>query len=614
MERGIFTMCGIVGYIGTSKALPVILDGLKRLEYRGYDSAGTAVLYNNTLEVMKKEGRLDIVNKLLDKDIHSYVGIGHTRWATHGKPSDINAHPHTDCKKEICVVHNGIIENYMDLRESLEKEGHLFVSQTDTEVIPHLIEKHYSHSIFEAVKKAVKELKGSFAMVVACKKDTDELIAVRKDSPLVIGLGEGENFIASDIPAILHKTRKMYILDDDEIAIVRRTGVDVYTNLGEKVEKSIFEPTWDPIMAEKSGYEHFMLKEINEEPTAIQATLSGRIKGGQRVNFEGFDLCEEEVRKIKKIFIVACGTASYAGLVGKYLIEEHARIPVEVDLGSEFRYRNPIIDKDMLTIIISQSGETADTLASLRLAKAKGSRILAITNVVGSTVDREADDIIHTWAGPEIAVASTKAFVTQLVVLNLLSIFLAQKLGTLKEGVIRTALKEIQQLPEKAQSILDNSWKIEELGKKYSNFEDVFFIGRGMDFALSLEGALKLKEISYVRAEAYAAGELKHGTLALIEEGVPVIALATQNSILDKLISNIKEVKARGADVIAVAPSSNGSVGKSCDRIIEIPQAIEQLMPILSVIPLQLFAYYVAKARGCDIDKPRNLAKSVTVE
>jgi len=609
-------MCGIVGYIGKNEAVPVLLDGLGRLEYRGYDSAGVTVVSQGKLKTTKAVGRLAKVGELLKQNpLPGTVGIGHTRWATHGRPSDRNAHPHQDCSKKFSVVHNGIIENYQELKEELQEKGHIFSSETDTEVIPHLIEELYDGDLASSVRKALARMVGAFAIAVLDEAHPDTIVVARKQSPLIVGLGEGENFVASDIPAILPYTREIYILEDGEMAVVKAGEILVTDFTGKPVAKEVFHVEWDVEAAEKGGYEDFMLKEIHEQPRAIRDTLSGAIDRQtkqvvlSRVNFpEGF------IKNLSRIHVVACGTAYHAGLVGKYVIEKMLRIPVDVEVASEFRYREPLVQPGSLTIVISQSGETADTLAGLREAKRLGSRILAITNVVGSSVAREADDLILTLAGPEIAVASTKAYTTQLLALYLLAIYMAQEKGVIAEDERIKLIDAICELDTKLEKVLNTETKIKEFAEDFKHCENIFFIGRGLDYAVSLEGALKLKEISYIHAEAYAAGELKHGTLALIVEGVPVFALVTQEDLYEKMISNIKEVKAREATVVALAMAGDHETSKSVDYVLHIPQTHPMLTPILSVVPLQLFAYYAAKARGCDVDKPRNLAKSVTVE
>lgn len=609
-------MCGIVGYIGAKEAVPILLDGLKKLEYRGYDSAGVAVYTGTDLSIRKTKGRLVSLEEILILErLPGTIGIGHTRWATHGEPSDVNSHPHTNHSGDIAVVHNGIIENYLRLKEWLTEKGYPFASDTDTEVVAHLINYFYDGDLLQAVLSTLRRLVGSYALGVICKSNPDELIAVRKDSPLVVGLGQGENFIASDIPAILSHTRDVYLLEDKEIAVITRDQVTLYNDEGDRIEKEPFRVHWDVAAAEKAGYEHFMIKEIHEQPQGLRATLSSRLTEDQRfIQLQELHLDESALKDLSRIYIVACGTAYHAGLVGKNLIEHFANIPVEVDIASEFRYRNPILKEGMLVIVISQSGETADTLAALRLAKKKGARVLAVTNVVGSTVSREADDVLYTWAGLEIAVASTKAYTTQLIAMCMLALELGRRFGTLPEEDYLKIVDALKAIPDQVAQILKDKSVIQRYANQQFHAKDIFFLGRGLDYALAMEGSLKLKEISYIRSEAYAAGELKHGTIALIEEGTLVIALATQEKLIDKMLSNIKEVKARGAVVMALAMDGNTEIEKVADLILYIPRTLPAVAPILSVIPLQLFAYYVAVEKGCDVDKPRNLAKSVTVE
>ncbi|WP_418791505.1 glutamine--fructose-6-phosphate transaminase (isomerizing) [Phosphitispora sp. TUW77] len=609
-------MCGIVGYIGPRSVVPVLLDGLKKLEYRGYDSAGMAVMEKNKILIVKSVGKIAKLEEKIDAYTpEGNIGIGHTRWATHGRPSDINSHPHSDCTGKFAVVHNGIIENYLELKEWLESEGHKFVSETDTEVIPHLVEHFYQGDLEAAVREVAERLEGSYALVVLSKKEPGKLVALRKDSPLVVGLGDGEYFLASDIPATLAYTRDNYILNDREVAVLTKDGVRVTDFEGNEIEKEVFHVRWDAVAAEKGGYPHFMLKEIYEQPKAIKETLSGRLSADNRqVILNELNILNGQIRDLNNIFIVACGTAYHAGMVGKYVIEDLARIPVTVDIASEFRYRNPIIKKGDLVIVISQSGETADTLAALRESQKHGAKVLAVTNVVGSSVAREADAVIYTLAGPEIAVASTKAYSTQLIAMFLLGIYFAQERGTIDEEYAEKLIAEMRELPDKAQEILDDLEDLEGFLKKYAEAQSTFFLGRGLDYAVAMEGCLKLKEISYMHAEAYAAGELKHGTLALIVDGVPVVALATQMDLYDKMVSNIKEVKARDAQVIGVTFYGNNEFKKVVDHVVYIPVTDRILAPVLTVIPLQLLAYHIAVARGCDVDKPRNLAKSVTVE
>lgn len=609
-------MCGIVGYIGPKQAAPFLVEGLTKLEYRGYDSAGIAVFDGDKINVEKSVGRLSVLEKKIEKHPPAgSIGIGHTRWATHGRPSDINSHPHTDCTGKFVVVHNGIIENYLHLKEKLIAKGHVFTSETDTEVVAHLVEEYYNGDFEATVKRVLAEIEGSYALVFLSEHDPDKIICTKQDNPLVIGLGEGENFIASDIPAIISRTRKTYILSDGEMAIVTKDSVWVMNRKGVPVTKKVFEVNWDAEAAEKGGYEHFMIKEIYEQPKAIRETMSGRLaKDDGGVIFNELKWTVEEAAAIKKIAIVACGTAYHAGIVGKYYLEKLARIPVEVDVASEFRYRSPLIDENTLAIVISQSGETLDTLAALKEAKRLGARTLAVTNVVGSSMAREADQVVYTWAGPEIAVASTKAYTTQLISMCMLALYLAGLKSTISPERAKELIQGLRNLPAQAHELLEDVEPIKTFAQQYGFNEDVFFIGRALDYAVALEGSLKLKEISYIHAEAYAAGELKHGTLALIIEGVPVIALATQRDVYEKTLSNIKEVKARDAVVIGLALKGDDQIKKYVDHTIFIPAADKYLAPILAVIPLQLLAYYAAVTRGCDVDKPRNLAKSVTVE
>lgn len=609
-------MCGIVGYVGNAQAAPFLLDGMSKLEYRGYDSAGIAVYEKGKIIVEKCVGRLDALrHKLEGRMPEGCMGIGHTRWATHGRPSDRNSHPHTDESGNFVVVHNGIIENYLMLKEKLIAQGHKFSSDTDTEIVAHLFADFYDGDMEEAVKKVLKTIEGSYSLVFMCAAEPDKLICTKKDNPLIIGLGEGENFIASDIPAIIAKTRRTYIMSDGEIATVTKDGVWVQDINGTPITKKVFEVNWNAEAAEKGGFEHFMLKEIYEQPKAIKDTMRGRLaENGTEINFTELGWTPEDFTGISKIFIVACGTAYHAGIVGKYYLENLARIPVEVDIASEFRYRNPLVDANCLTIVISQSGETIDTLAALKEAKRLGSRTLAVTNVVGSSIAREADQVVYTYAGPEIAVASTKAYTTQLLVMLMLAIYVGRLRGTLDGSKAYELAKGLHKVPEQLHDMLENVDQIKVFARHYGSSMDAFFLGRSLDYAVALEGALKLKEISYIHAEAYAAGELKHGTLALIVEGVPVIVLATQEDVYDKTVSNLQEVKAREAMVIAIALEGDDSIAKYADHVIYIPRAGKELAPILAVLPLQLLAYYAALTRGCDVDKPRNLAKSVTVE
>ncbi|NLY77924.1 MAG: glutamine--fructose-6-phosphate transaminase (isomerizing) [Tissierellia bacterium] len=608
-------MCGIVGYIGSKNATDILLEGLGKLEYRGYDSAGIAVIKDNSIQVEKRKGRLAVLKESLeDNHVEGNVGIGHTRWATHGEPSDVNSHPHLNNEHTVAVVHNGIIENYLSLRQELTEKGYTFKSETDTEVLPFLIDYYYEGDLVEAVKKTISRLEGAYALGIIHKHHPDMLIAVRKDSPLVIGVGEGENFIASDIPAILNYTRQVYLIDNNEMAVLTNDSVEIMKTDGTKVDKEIYNVEWDVEAAEKGGYAHFMLKEIHEQPKAVKDTLSPRVDKDGMVNIKDLKLDEDYIKRINKVYMVACGTAYHAGLIGKAFIEKYANIPVVADIASEFRYANPFIDENTLMIVVSQSGETADTLAALRLAKEKGAKVLAVTNVVGSSIARESDYVFYTWAGPEIAVASTKAYTTQIIGLALISLDMALKRGTIDEIKVKEIVGQIWKLSDKIEMILNREEEIKDMANEIHTSEDIFYIGRGLDYYLALEGSLKLKEISYIHSEAMAAGELKHGTLALIDKKTPVIAIATQDSLYDKMLSNIKEVKARGAYVIGVAKETNKEIEEIVDKVIYIPEVMDELATPIAVVPLQMLAYYVALNRGCDIDKPRNLAKSVTVE
>ena len=610
-------MCGIVGYIGFEDASEFMLDGLSKLEYRGYDSAGIAVLgANNVIKVQKKVGRLANLQAIVKEDPNpGHVGIGHTRWATHGRPSDMNAHPHTDAKGLFAVVHNGIVENYLPIKEELIKKGYEFKSETDTEVVAHLLADLYDGDFEGTVRRVLQRIEGSYSLVILCADDPSRIICSKKDNPLVIGLGKGENFIASDIPAIINHTRDTYILNDGEVAVVTKDSVRVSDLEGNLINKKVYHVTWNAEAAEKGGFEHFMLKEIYEQPKAIRDTLTGRIsKDNKEVVFEELGWEPADVASVNRILITACGTAYHAGLVAKYYIEQLARIPVEVDIASEYRYRDPLTDKNTLAIVISQSGETSDTLAALKEAKRRGARSLAVTNVVGSSIAREANQVIYTWAGPEIAVASTKAYTTQLVALLLLAVYIGKLNGKLDAALAEKILTDLHELPNLCNEIFETVDDIKAFARNYGFREDAFFLGRSIDYAVAMEGSLKLKEISYIHAEAYAGGELKHGTLALIEEGVPVIALATQEDVYDKMISNIREVKAREAIVIGIGMKGDEELSKHVDHTIYVPRANKFIAPILAVVPLQLLAYYAAITRGADVDKPRNLAKSVTVE
>ena len=609
-------MCGIVGYLGHRQATEVLVEGLSKLEYRGYDSAGVAVNTGNELEIRKFKGRLAILAEDLEKSpILGGLGIGHTRWATHGEPSDVNSHPHFNMDRTIAVVHNGIIENYMELKEELQAEGVVFLSQTDTEVVAHLVDKYYEGNLLDAVYKATERLRGAYALGVICKDNNNELVSVRKDSPLVVGLGEGENFIASDIPAILKYTRNVYFLENGEFVHIVGDKLTILDENRNVVEKEVTEITWDVEAASKGGYEHFMLKEIYEQPNGVKETLIRRLNDNGEIQLDDIKMTKEDLDKINKVYIVACGTAYHAGLVGKFAIEKFAKIPVITDIASEFRYRDPFVDENTLLILVSQSGETADTLASLRYAKERGARILSVTNVVGSSIARESDDVFYTWAGPEISVASTKAYTTQLVSFYMIALDFAIKKGTITREFYNEMIDKLKEMPEKVSKALEQEEYIKnDVAKTLKDANSAFYLGRGLDYNLAMEGALKIKEISYIHAEAFAAGELKHGTIALIEKGTPVIAIATQEELFEKMVSNMEEVRARGAYVIAIAQEKNTEVEKAADKVIYIPNVDDIVSSILTVLPLQLLSYYVAVERGCDVDKPRNLAKSVTVE
>ena len=607
-------MCGIVGFTGKQSAAPILLDGLQKLEYRGYDSAGIAVMDQAQIEVVKVTGRIaNLCEKTKDgADVPGTTGIGHTRWATHGAPTEENAHPHLSNDGRFAVVHNGIIENYMALREELIKEGYHFESETDTEVIVHLIELYYNGDMREALIKTTNRLRGSYALGVICTEEPGKIYAVREASPLILGVGVGENFFASDVTALVNYTRNAIYLEDGEFAELSEDSVRIFDVLGKTVDKKITRILWDVQAAEKGGYEHFMLKEIMEQPGAVKATIAPRIRE-DKVFFEELKLTQNDLKKLRKIVITACGSAYYAGCSGKYVIEKLARIPVEVELASELRYSDPLIDEHTLLIVISQSGETADTIAAMKECKARGARTLAIVNVVGSTVANLADDTVYTWAGPEIAVATTKGFTTQVAVLYLLAMHFASELGRLEEKEAEI-LKVLQSLPSKIQQAIDMNAQIPELAKKYHSSKSLFFIGRNTDYAIALEGALKMKEISYLHAESYAAGELKHGTIALIEDHQPVIAVCCNPSIMEKTLSNIVEVKSRGAEVLALTFRNNQKILSVADDFLFIPEIDPVFSAVVEIVPLQLLAYYVAKENDCDIDKPKNLAKSVTVE
>lgn len=607
-------MCGIVGYIGRKQAQDVLISGLSRLEYRGYDSAGIATLENEVIRVEKKKGRLkNLEEVLINTPLAGQVGIGHTRWATHGVPSDANAHPHSSFGTEISVVHNGIIENYMALKNELQALGHVFLSDTDTEVIAHLLNELYTGDLVETIQIALKRMRGSYALAILCANEPDKIVAVRKDSPLIVGLGDGENFIASDIPAILNYTREVYLLDNGEMAVLTADTIEVMDNAGKIIEKEVFVVDWDPGDAEKGGYDHFMMKEMVEQPKAMMETLMGRCcESG--VTFAGLKLSAEMMKKINRIQIVACGTAYHAGLVGKYYFEKFARISVETEAASEYRYKNPIVDKNTLLIVISQSGETADTLAAIRLAKERGAWVLAVTNVVGSSIAREADDVIYTNAGPEIAVASTKAYVTQVGCMMMLASFLGNLNGKMEKAEGSRICHGLMMTPGLIEKALENQAVIKAFADKNHKINDLFYMGRGVDLYTSMEGSLKLKEISYIHSEAYAAGELKHGPIALIEDGTIVVAVCTQENVFEKMLSNIKEVKARGAHVLAIVQEGHEDIASEVDEVWVIPEMDDDITAIPTTVYLQLMAYYLAVARGCDVDKPKNLAKSVTVE
>jgi glucosamine--fructose-6-phosphate aminotransferase (isomerizing) len=610
-------MCGIVGYIGAENAADIIFKGLEKLEYRGYDSAGIAVVTeDNKLEIRRSVGKLNNLGVNLAKNpLCGTLGIGHTRWATHGKPSEENAHPHTDESKSIVIVHNGIIENYAELKNALQKEGQVFKSETDTEVVAHLIKKYYTNNLLGAVKRALEDIRGSYALVVLSKNDPDRIVCARLNAPLIIGVGENENLIASDIPALLSYTRKMIFLENGDIAEITKNKISVFSADGKPQEREIKTILWDAVQAEKGGYKHFMLKEIFEQPRTIEDTFRGRIYPEEgRVYIEEAKLEETFLKKLSKVYIVACGTSYHAGLVGKFLFENFAQIPVEVDIASEFRYREPICDGNSIAIVISQSGETADTLAALRLAKEKGCKTLAICNVVGSSISREAQHVVYTHCGPEIGVASTKAFTGQLTALYVLALDWASKKETLSKEILKKYLKELWEMPLKVSEFLKNADAVHETAKIFANKRDFLYLGRNVNYPVALEGALKLKEISYIHAEGYPAGEMKHGPIALIDERMPIVAIAPHGKVYEKMLSNIEEAKARGGTVIAVVNDKDEIIKQKSDYQIFIPETDEHFSPLITVIPLQLLAYYVSVILGCDVDQPRNLAKSVTVE
>ncbi len=624
-------MCGIVGYVGKKSVVPVIIGGLRRLEYRGYDSAGIAVAGNGGgLQVCRAEGKLRNLEEAIHlKPLHGTYGIGHTRWATHGRPTEENAHPHRDCTGKIVVVHNGIVENYLALKKKLIEQGHKFTTETDTEIIAHLIEKHIAepgngHRILleEAVRKTVKELAGVFALVVISADEPNKIVAARNGPPVVIGLGNHEFFVASDVPAILHHTRDMFFLADGDVAVVTPQGAEVTDFDGRPMKPQVQHVTWDPIQAEKGGFKHFMLKEIYEQPRAVRDTTLGRVSSDTgRIFLSEMEIGEDEFRALKKINIAACGTSWHAGQAGKFMIETLARVPVEVDYASEWRYRDPIVGPDTITLVISQSGETADTIAAQREAKSKGSKTLAICNVVGSMITREAAGTIYTHAGPEIGVASTKAFTAQLTALHLFALYLAQVRGVMNADQLRWAVEELMRIPGKLEHLLTRDEHVEDLAKRFQRAQDFLFLGRGIHYPIALEGALKLKEVSYIHAEGYPAGEMKHGPNALIDENLPVVIIATRDltdpesmTRYEKTMSNLKEVKARSGVVIALATEGDEEIKEAADHVLYVPPAPEELSPILEIVPLQLLAYHIAVRRGCDVDQPRNLAKSVTVE
>lgn len=608
-------MCGIVGYIGTQQAAPILLDGLSKLEYRGYDSAGIAIYNGTSIDMVKSKGRLKVLNELTHdgETIKGTIGIGHTRWATHGSPSDVNAHPHFNKDKSIVVVHNGIIENYLKLRKKLEKHGYEFVSETDTEVIAHLLDYYYHGNPLQAITKVMHRMEGSYALGIIFKEHPEELYAVRRDSPLIVGETKDGNIIASDVPAVLKYTRDVIFIENEEIVRMTEDSMEFFNVDEEALEKEAVHIDWDVNAAEKGGFEHFMLKEMYEQPKAITDTFAPRIRDGEIV-IEELGMTDEEIKAIKKIMIVACGSAYHTGVTSKYVFEGLARIPVEVDVASEFRYRDPILEEGTLVVVISQSGETADTLAALRESKKRGAKVLGIVNVVGSSIAREADNVMYTWAGPEIAVATTKAYSAQLIALYLLAMKFGNVRGTVNDTQLQDMIEDLKALPAQVEMLLNNKEKIQRFANRYLAAKDVFFIGRGIDYAISMEGSLKLKEISYIHSEAYAAGELKHGTISLIEEGTLVASVLTQKDLYKKMISNMVEVGTRGAFVLAVTCEDNTEVEKAADYVVYIPETNKYFTNSLAIIPLQLFGYYIAVGRGCDVDKPRNLAKSVTVE
>ena len=609
-------MCGIVGFIGNQNAKEVILNGLKSMEYRGYDSAGIAINMKDRIEVRKHVGGIENLEKITrDVAFDGKQGIGHTRWATHGVPATVNAHPHLSQDGEIAIVHNGIIENYAEIKDWLIGEfGVKFASETDSEVIAQLISVYYEGDLHKAVNKAVKKLRGAYAIAVIAHDEPDKIVAVRKDAPLVAGIGKGCNFIASDIPALLKYVREIYLIENNETLVLTKDDIKIYDKDGNEIKRDVYHVTWDADAAEKSGYEHFMIKEIHEQPEVIGETLNRRLDENDRIKIDGISLSKEEINQFDKVYIVACGTAYFAGLVGKYLIEKIAKIPVEVDVASEFRYRDPLVDDKTLLIAISQSGETLDTLEALREGKRKGARVLSVVNVVGSSVARESDDVFYTWAGPEISVASTKAYTTQLMCMYILALYMGESKGTISDEYYNKIISELKSAPGKLQAVLDRKGEVEALANIFYSRNDIFFIGRGLDSCVSYEGSLKLKEVSYINSLAITAGELKHGTIALVEDDTLIFALASQDFLFEKMLSNIEEVKTRGARVVGIAKKSQNAIQSKADEVIFIPDCADEIAPLLTVVPLQLFAYYVAKRRGTKVDQPKNLATSVTVE
>ncbi len=614
-------MCGIIGYIGGKPVVPVLIEGLRRMEYRGYDSAGVALVGEHGIELRRSAGKLANLELTIEKEpVDGLYGVGHTRWATHGRPTEENAHPHRDCTGRIVVVHNGIIENYLELKDELQRQGHDFKTETDTEIVAHLVEREMKKDGLEnAVRRALKLMRGMFALVLVSAEDPEKIVAVRNGPPIVVGLGKDEFFVASDIPAILSHTRDVVFLGDEEMAVITRSGVDFTDYDGRAVSKTTQRVMWDPIAAEKGGHKHFMLKEIYEQPSAARDTILGRVSLDRgRIFLEDLNIADDTFRALQKVTIIACGTSWHAGLVGKYLIESLAQVPVEVDYGSEYRYRNPIVSNNELAIVITQSGETADTLAALRESKRKGASSIAICNVVGSMATREADGTVYTHAGPEIGVASTKAFTSQLVALQLLALYMAQVRGTLSATEVRNHIEQLLQLPQIIEQAIKASAATERIAEKFYNRTDFLFLGRGINYPIALEGALKLKEISYIHAEGYPAGEMKHGPIALIDERMPVVAIAPDDHVFEKMIGNVQEAKARGGSVIAITSEGDTRMGAILDPkndvMLTMPRITPMLTPVVMTIPLQLLAYHIAVRRGCDVDQPRNLAKSVTVE